>query len=90
MNTNRSKTDSRTIRWHRHGKLWYLVVGGIAVARIVQHPQGYLARIGRHDALGWDCVDFASLAQAKAGLRHWWAIRRTAWAEARYYGLWGR
>jgi hypothetical protein len=90
MNTTREHQRSRAIIWRRQGRLWHLCVGSISVARIVDYGDGHLSRISRHDALGWDCVDFASLAQAKACLRRWWATRETALALARHHGLWER
>ena len=71
--------------WKRVQHIWHLSVGGVTVARIVHHPEGYLSHINRPDANGWDCAHFASLAQAKACLLRWWATHATERAFARFY-----
>lgn len=72
--------------WKRDRHVWHLTVNGITFARIVHHPEGYLSRIDHPFGNGWDCVDFITLAQAKACILNWYANRATDRAFARYYG----
>lgn len=86
MNFRRRQLTGR-LSWRLIEGHWTLLCGSVNVASIVGGPGGYVTFIRRHDELGWDAVDSASLAQAKAILLRWWSQRTTFRLAARHYGI---
>lgn len=77
-------TTSSKPRWQRFKSSWHLIANGKVAAKLVRNEGGWLSWINRADSNGWSCVDFLTLAHAKACIMQWWATRTTDRAFDKY------